>query len=87
MDYGIDLDESYLVREYKPMEDKDRKHNKRRTKEAQKEEFSKGTKRRINISIDGDVCDSLDEIEDINSKSSKIEELLKELLRKKGIDF
>lgn len=63
--------------------DKDRKHNKKRTKTAQLGEFSKGTKRRVNITIDGAVWDRLDNL-DIASKSEVVEQLIKKLLSEKG---
>lgn len=63
--------------------DKDQKHNKKRTKDAQKNGMSKGTKRRVNITINGDIWDKLDEM-GIESKSETVETLIKELLRKNG---
>lgn len=63
--------------------DKDQKHNKKRTKEAQKNGMSKGTKRRVNITISGDVWDKLDDLK-IESKSEVVETLIKELLKKNG---
>ena len=63
--------------------DKDKKHNKKRTKTAQLGEFSKGTKRRVNITIDGSVWDRLDGLEHSN-KSAIVEELIKKLLKEKG---
>jgi len=64
--------------------DKDKKHNQKRTKAAQVGEFSKGTKRRVNITIDGSVWDRLDELEEPN-KSGIVEELIKKLLKEKGL--
>lgn len=66
------------------VEDKDKKHNKKRTKTAQTVGMSKGTKRRVNITIDGSVWDSLDGLE-ISSKSDLVEQLIKKLLSEKGV--
>lgn len=65
-------------------EQKDKKHNKKRTKNAQQNELSKGTKRRVNITIDGSVWDRLDELK-VSNKSGIVEELIKKLLKEKGV--
>ena len=61
--------------------DKDKKHNKKRTKTAQTSNMSTGTKRRVNITIDATVWDSLDEL-GIKNKSAFIEDYLKSQVKK-----
>ncbi len=61
--------------------------NKKRTKKAQKEDFStsRDIKRRVNITINGNVWDKLDFIAD-GSKSKFIEDYIKSELKKHGIE-
>jgi len=58
-----------------------KKHNQRRTKEAQNNKNSKGTKRRVNITINGSLWDEIEKL-DIGSKSKLVEDLIKEKLEK-----
>lgn len=63
------------------------KHNRRRSKEAQKNGgVIGGVKRRINISISGDVWDALDKAK-IENKSAEVEKLLIQELEKLGVKF
>lgn len=57
-----------------------KKHNAKRTKNAQTDNLSRGTKRRVNITIDGDVWDEIENL-DIESKSKFIEDLLKQKIK------
>lgn len=57
-----------------------KKHNAKRTKTAQKDNLSKGTKRRVNITIDGNVWDDMENL-DYESKSKFIEELIQKQLK------
>lgn len=65
------------MEDMKVTDPKFKKYNKRRTKSAQTDGLSKGTKRRVNITIDGDVWDEIENL-DIESKSKYIEDLLKQ---------
>jgi|GEM_PF-3750200 len=72
----------------KEVDPKFKKHNQKRTKEGIKNNIvGKPPKQRSNISIDSKVWEAMEDIEDLDSKSALIEELIRKELEKKGIKF
>lgn len=62
------------------MIDNMKKKNKNRTKESQNLHNTKAKKRRVNITIEGNVWDEIENL-DIESKSKFIEDLLKQKIK------